>query len=136
MATYVPNATTTSEPTASREVASAAEEFRVLKTYTVAVEGRMDAAEADVVDHEARITAAELALTNIAAGTDSTALAAALASSAVGDGASMIGVQDSANNFSAANAEAVFTELALRIGQVAILATEPRFGALADSNGT
>lgn len=92
MATYVPNAATVTEPTASREVGSAAEEFRVLKTYTVAAEARLDVAEADVVDHEARITAAEVALTGIAAGTDSTALAAALASTSAGLGAALVGV--------------------------------------------
>ncbi len=114
MATYVPNAATTSEPTASREVGTAAEEFRVLKTYTVAVEGRMDLAEAELLDHESRIDVVETQLTGIAAGTDSTALAAALGSTAVGQGGALVGVPDAADNFQGTNVDAVLAEIALR----------------------
>ncbi len=137
MATYVPNASTLTEPTASRTVASAAEEFRVLKT---SLDTRADLLDADLTVAEAAIDALEVdvaelqtQMAGIAAGTDSTALAANLGSMA---GAALVGVQDAANNYNSAQVEAVLAEIAARIGQVCILATEPRFGAVADSNGT
>lgn len=63
-------------------------------------------------------------------------LAADLASTASGKGTSLVGVYDAAANFSGADTESVLAEIAARIGQLAIMVTEPRFGAVADSNGT
>ena len=93
MATYVPNASTLTEPTASRTVASAAEEFRVLKT---SLDTRADLLDADLTVAEAAIDALEVdvaelqtQMAGIAAGTDSTALAANLGSMA---GAALVGL--------------------------------------------
>ena len=58
------------------------------------------------------------------------------ASTDAGKGASLIGVVDVADNFNATTVESVLAEIAARVGQLSILATEPRFGAIADSNGT
>ncbi len=97
MATYVPNASTLTEPTASRTVASAAEEFRVLKT---SLDTRADLLDADLTVAEAAIDALEVdvaelqtQMAGIAAGTDSTALAANLGSMA---GAALVGYSASA----------------------------------------
>ena len=96
MATYVPNASTLTEPTASRTVASAAEEFRVLKT---SLDTRADLLDADLTVAEAAIDALEVdvaelqtQMAGIAAGTDSTALAASLGSFTAGQGSGLVGV--------------------------------------------
>lgn len=115
MATYVPNASTLTEPTASRTVASAAEEFRVLKT---SLDTRADLLDADLTVAEAAIDALEVdvaelqtQMAGIAAGTDSTALAANLASTASGKGAALVGVQDAAGDWSGLNQEEVNAEI-------------------------
>ena len=140
MATYVPNAEQLTEPTSSRMVGSAAEEFRVLKT---SVDVRADSLEADVdvlladmSQAQDDIDVLQNQMTAVGLGTDSVALAVNLASTASGKGAALVGVQDAANNYNSAQVEAVLAEIAARIGQVCVLATEPRFGAVADSNGT
>ena len=96
MATYVPNASTLTEPTSSRMVGSAAEEFRVLKT---SLDTRADLLEADMTAAEAAIDALEVdvaelqtQMAGVAAGTDSTALAAALGSFTAGQGSGLVGV--------------------------------------------
>lgn len=64
-----------------------------------------------------------------------TALQTLLAGTGSGQGASKIGVQDSAGNWSATNVETVLTEVATRIGQIQVLVTEPRFAGGADPTG-
>jgi len=115
MATYVPNASTLTEPTASRTVASAAEEFRVLKT---SLDTRADLLDADLTVAEAAIdalevdvAALELQMAGVAAGTDSTALAANLASTATGKGTALLGVEDAAGDWSGITQEAVNAEI-------------------------
>jgi hypothetical protein len=91
---YVPDATNVAEPTIGREVRSAAEEFRTVK---VALDGVGD----DVTLLEGRVGTLENQMDSIATGTDSVALAVALASTSTGNGASMIGVEDALNWFDA-----------------------------------
>lgn len=75
---YVPNASDTNQPTGDKAVASAAPEFRTLKAFVAAVKTAQDG-------FQAQLTALYAA---IGAGTDSTALAAALASPT---GSSLVG---------------------------------------------
>lgn len=75
---YVPNATDASQPTGDKSVASAAPEFRTLKTFTNSIDVAQDA-------FQAQLDALQIA---IGAGNNSVALAANLASSS---GSSLVG---------------------------------------------
>lgn len=136
MATYVPNAQTLSEPTGSRPVGSAAEEFRVLKS---SLDSRADALESSVTTINGSLSQAQTdvavlqtQLAAIGLGTDSVALAANLASSGAGKGAALIGMNDAANMFAALTVEAALSEIGSRLGQRVDVTAFPW---LADSTG-
>jgi len=96
---YTPNATVTAEPTIGREVRTAAEEFRVLKSAVAVHETRLDDIEVDVIDLQGRTGILETQITAVGLGTDSTALAANLASRTAGKGTALIGEEDAGNFF-------------------------------------
>jgi hypothetical protein len=83
MATYVPSATDTTQPTGDKKVASAPPEFRALKTYAVGLGAAVDVLEDDVDNIEVELTSISAAVTAllaaVGAGDNSVALAANLA---------------------------------------------------------
>ena len=124
MATYVPNAEQLTEPTSSRMVGSAAEEFRVLKT---AVDVRADSLEADVdvlitdmSQAQDDIDVLQNQITAVGLGTDSVALAANLASTASGKGAALVGMRGAG------------TVQGWRDSQKTINLLDPKYGVVGD----